>query len=157
MKPLIVLLLATAISYWILWFLKKDTDWQHAARIGMSVMLLFTALGHFMFPDGMSKMIPSFLPQREFLVYATGIIEIAAAFGLQIKRFRKLTGWLLILFFILVLPANIKASLEYLNYQTGVPDGPGPAYLWFRIPLQILFIVWVYFSAVRKLQRHSKV
>jgi hypothetical protein len=27
-------------------------------------------------------------------------------------------------------------------------DGNGLNYLWFRVPLQILFIVWVYFSLI---------
>lgn len=32
--------------------------------------------------------------------------------------------------------------------MAGTPDGPGARYLWFRVPLQGLFIAWVYFSAV---------
>ena len=40
-------------------------------------------------------------------------------------------------------------ALENINYQTGELNGPGLSYLWFRIPMQILFMVWVYFSAIR--------
>ena len=57
---------------------------------------------------------------------------------------------MLILFFIAILPANIKASLENINYQTGELNGNGIEYLWFRIPLQIVFILWVYFTTIKK-------
>ena len=53
------------------------------------------------------------------------------------------------LFFIAIIPANIKASMENINYQTGELDGSGLEYLWFRIPLQVFFIVWVFFSAIK--------
>jgi len=71
------------------------------------------------------------------------------ALAIHIAQLRTITAWLLILFFILMLPANIKASIENLNYQTGTYDGNGLSYLWFRIPLQILFITWVYISSIK--------
>jgi uncharacterized membrane protein len=58
-------------------------------------------------------------------------------------------GWALILFFILVLPGNIKAAIHHIDYQKGTFDGYGPNYLWFRVPLQILFIGWTYISAIK--------
>jgi len=113
-------------------------------------MLLFTALGHFLFPDGMALMVPEFIPFKREFIYFTAILEIAGAVGLHIPQLRLLTSWLLILFFLLMLPANIKASMDHLNYQKGTFDGSGVAYLWFRIPLQILFILSVYFSSIKK-------
>src|SRR5690606_38325732 len=90
---------------------------------------------------------------KEETVYLTGVVEIAAAAGLLVPRLRRLTAWLLIVFFILVLPANIYAALEHVDYQNATFDGQGPSYLWFRIPLQLFFIIWIYFSAIRQ-QRH---
>ena len=121
-------------------------DFAWAARIAMSVMLLFTASGHFAFPRGMMMMIPAFIPFRMTLVYITGIIEIIAAVGLHIESLRNLTAVLLIIFFILVLPANIYAAAKNIDYQKGGNDGKGLQYLWFRIPLQILFIIWTWMS-----------
>ena len=48
-------------------------------------------------------------------------------------------------FFILILPSNIYASVKKINYQKATLDGPGLSYLWFRMPLQVFFIGWVYF------------
>jgi uncharacterized membrane protein len=82
-------------------------------------------------------------------VALTGIMELLFAIMLLFPQFQKLTGWVLILFFILILPANIFAALHQINYKTGLEDGPGSNYLWFRIPLQFFFMFWVYFSNIR--------
>ena len=126
MKPLIVLLSVFAISLVIVGFSRKKFEFALSARMAMSFMLLFTTMGHFMFADGMALMIPDFIPARTFLVYLTGVIEVAAAIGLQVSRLRKLTGWLLIAFFILILPANVYAAMNNLNYQTGALDYSWP-------------------------------
>jgi hypothetical protein len=42
-------------------------------------------------------------------------------------------------------PGNIKAAVNHIDYQKGTNNGPGPTYLWFRIPLQLFFIGWVCF------------
>ena len=116
----------------------------------MSGMLLFTAIGHFAFPKGMAMMVPDFIPMKLEMVYLTGILEILFAIGLCIPKYRVFTAWTLILFLVLMLPANIKASVENINYQTESLDGKGSGYLWFRIPLQILFVLWTYLSAIRQ-------
>jgi len=95
-------------------------------------------------------MLPDFIPFKAEVVYLTGIIEIAAAIGLFIPNIRIVTAWLLIVFFILILPANIYAAIKHIDYQKATFDGNGPSYLWFRIPLQILFISWAYLSAIKK-------
>lgn len=130
--------------------LAGKTDCLSAGRIGLAAMLLFTALGHVLFTEGMALMIPDFLPFRKEAVYLTGVLEVAAAVGLLLPRWYKTTGWLLIVFFVLLLPANISAALRHVNYETATFDGPGPAYLWYRVPEQLLFIGWTYFFAVRK-------
>ncbi|XHP75317.1 hypothetical protein KCTC52924_03083 [Arenibacter antarcticus] len=114
----------------------------------MSVMLLFTAMSHFMFTDGMSMMISDFSPLKKEIVYSTGVIEIIGAISLHNSKFRTVTAWLLILFFILILLANIKAFMEQIDYQSVTFEGNGLVYLWFRVPFQIFFILWVYFSSI---------
>jgi uncharacterized membrane protein len=107
MKPLFVLGISFVLAIFAIRIFTHYYDYAYAARIAMSVMLLFTAIGHFAFAKGMMMMIPVFIPFRLSLVYITGIIEIMAAVGLQIAGLKNLSGILLIIFFILVLPANI--------------------------------------------------
>jgi uncharacterized membrane protein len=146
MKPLIVLLISFGFAILSIKIFTRQNDFALAARIAMSLMLLFTASGHFAFPRGMMMMMPAFIPFRLALVYITGVIEILAAIGLQIESLKNLTAVLLIIFFILVLPANIYAAVKHIDYQKVGNNGNGLYYLWFRIPLQILFIIWTWMS-----------
>ena len=149
MKALIVLIIAFGIG-----IVTIKIGWSHydvalAARIAMSVMLLFTSLGHFMFRKGMAMMIPGFVPFKQTMVFLTGFFEIAAAITLPFSNLRIITGWLLVVFFLLMLPANINAAIKHIDYEKGTYEGKGIKYLWFRVPLQILFIAWVCLSAIQ--------
>ncbi|HEX8549424.1 MAG TPA: hypothetical protein VF691_20855 [Cytophagaceae bacterium] len=149
MKPLIVLVSFFALSLLATKLLRGTYDFALSGRIAQSAMLVFTAVGHFAFTKGMTMMLPSFVPYKAQVIHLTGIIEILAAIGLFIPSVRLVTGWLLIIFFILLLPANIYAAIKHVDYQKATFQGNGLAYLWFRIPLQLLFIVWTYLSAVK--------
>ncbi|MEM1259664.1 MAG: hypothetical protein AAGH81_14120 [Bacteroidota bacterium] len=151
MKPLLVLLSSFVIAIFVVKIVKKQYDFGLSARIAMSIMLGFTAIGHFAFTKGMAMMVPQFIPFKISLVYITGIFEILLAIGLLIPKIRVISGWTLIIFLLLMLPANIYASVHHINYQKGTFDGNGISYLWFRIPLQLLFIVWTYISTIRML------
>ncbi|MEI9912084.1 MAG: hypothetical protein WDO71_21995 [Bacteroidota bacterium] len=149
MKPLIVLIIVFGMSVFAPKLTTHKYDFPLSARIAMSAMLLFTAMGHFIFTKGMAMMVPDFIPFKIEMVYLTGIIEIVAAIGLLIPGLRVLTAWLLILFFLLLLPSNIIAAIKQIDIEKGTLNGSGLNYLWFRIPLQILFIVWTYISSIR--------
>lgn len=149
MKPLLVLLSVFVVLLVTFKIFRGHYEFALSGRIAMSVMLLFTALGHFVFTKGMTMMLPSFIPFKTEMVYLTGILEIAGAIGLFLPNFRVIIGWLLIVFFLLILPANIYAAFNNIDYQNGTFEGNGPSYLWFRIPLQLLFMVWTYLSAIK--------
>jgi len=150
MKPFIVLIAVFGLSILGIKLFQDNYNFPLAGRIAMAAMLLFTAVGHFAFTQGMTMMLPDFIPYKKAVVQLTGIIEIVAAIGLFLPSIRQLTGWLLIVFFILILPANIYTSIHQIDYQNGTFDGKGINYLWFRVPLQLFFIGWVYFSAIYK-------
>lgn len=149
MKPLVILLSCFIIAVVILKSVKKEYDFPLSGRLSMSVMLLFTAIGHFLYTEGMAMMLPEFIPFKRETVYLTGFIEIAAAIGLLLPNFRIITGWLLIVFFIMILPANIYAAVKHVDYQKAAYQGSGTAYLFFRVPLQLIFIIWTYMSTIR--------
>ncbi|WP_291728095.1 hypothetical protein [Bernardetia sp.] len=120
-----------------------------AARIAMCIMLCFTAVSHFVFTKGMTMMLPSILPFKTELVYFTGLLEVMLGIGLLIPNWKTYSAWILIVFFVILLPANIYAAIKQVDLQKASYDGYGLSYLWFRIPLQLLFIVWTYLSAVK--------
>ena len=149
MKPLIILIVVFAIALGVIYLLQAKANINISGRIAMSVMLLFTSIGHFKFKDGMAMMLPDFIPAKKLMVVFTGFIEILAAIGLLIPSTIKITGILLIVFFVLILPANIYAAIKKVDLEKANYNGNGLNYLWFRIPLQLLFIGWVYCFALK--------
>lgn len=149
MKPLLVLLIASTIILLITHAISGGWNYVIAGNLGMAAMLLFTSLGHFIYSQGMMLMVPGFIPGKKTLVYVVGVFEALFAIGLCIPSARRLTADLLILFFLLILPANINAAYKSVDYQTATYQGRGVSYLWLRIPMQILFIVWAaYFGLI---------
>jgi uncharacterized membrane protein len=148
MKPLIVLIITFLISLFIFQLNYGNYDFQMAGRIAMTLMLLFTSIAHFKFVKGMTMMVPEIIPNKELMVYVTGVLEITAAVCLLLNTTYVIASWFLIVFFIVLLPANINAAVKHIDYENGTYNGKGKAYLWFRIPLQLFFIIWVYFSSI---------
>ncbi|UOG73621.1 DoxX family protein [Hymenobacter tibetensis] len=148
MKPLFVLLGAFLLALGATRLFGGSLNFLLAGNVALAVMLLFTGAAHFALTNGMVLMLPEWLPGRKAWVYFTGVVELAAAMGLLVPALRPLVGWLLIAFFVLVLPGNIYAAMHHINYQKATTDGPGPRYLWFRIPLQLLFIAWTWYFSV---------
>jgi len=116
-------------------------------RASMAVMLVFTGIAHFTRSTPMVEMIPDFIPYPLEVVYGTGLIEILAAIGLLTKRFCRVTSIMLILFFLMILPANVIGALK--KVELGGMD-KGLSYLYFRIPLQFFFMIWTYYFGIRR-------
>lgn len=124
------------------------------AKVGLSLFFLFTAIGHFIRTEEMAAMLPASAPYRVELIYITGILELLGAIGVWIPRLSKLTGFLLILMLIGILPANIYSAVNRVDFGG---HGAGPAYLLVRIPFQLFVIWWTYFATEQNwFQRKAK-
>ena len=145
MITLIVLVGVFALVLFYHQIVRKRIDVGVAGRIAMSAMLLFTGVGHFVYTQGMTLMLPDFIPAKTEIVIFTGLLEILAAILLLIRKFQKIISVLLIIFLAVLLPANIHAAINHVNYQMADFSGRGTSYLWFRVPLQLLFIGWVWY------------
>lgn len=148
MKPLVVLIISFAISCLSFYIAQHDPTVILSGRIAMALMLSFTSVAHFAFIKGMMMTVPPYIPFKKFMVYFTGFVEIAAAMGLLFTATHYITGILLILFFIALIPSNIYAAQNHINLEKADFSGKGLGYLWVRIPLQLFFIGWVWFFAV---------
>jgi uncharacterized membrane protein len=118
--------------------------WPAATRYALATMLVFTASAHFTkMKEDLVRMVPSWVPWPRAVVYFTGVCELAGAVGLLVPSLRLAAGIALIAFFILVFPANVKAA------RSGAAVGSKSATpLWLRAPMQALFIVLTWWSAV---------
>jgi uncharacterized membrane protein len=116
-------------------------------RIALAAVVAFAASGHFVQTDGMSQMLPPWVPMRVPVILATGVLEIAIAAALLVPRLARPTGIFLIVYLVLIFPSNVYAAL------VRAPMGGhamGPKYLWVRAPLQLLLIAWTWWFAVKR-------
>lgn len=149
MEVVTVLTIAFILSTVISRLVKKQWNVIFSGNLAMCIMLCFTAIGHVIYAKGMTMMLPDFIPFKLAIVYITGIMEVIFGILLLGPKYRRMMGITIIIFFILILPANIYEAVNYVNLETATYNGVGPIYLWFRIPLQLFLIGWVYFFSVR--------
>jgi uncharacterized membrane protein len=125
---------------------RRDVDLQRAAALGLALLFVFTGAGHFIQTGPMVEMLPPWFPARTFIVYGTGILELAMAAGFLFPRTTRLTGWVAAGALVLFFPANIHAAINH------VPMGghaQGPIYLLIRAPLQLAVLLWVYWFTIK--------
>lgn len=146
MAPLVVLVVVTLLARLIGQLgVAQLRDWAGSTRVGLAVMLLFTAAAHFnsMRAD-MVAMVPPSVPAPELMVTFTGICEVLGAIGLLLPRTGRVAALALIVFLLAVLPANIHAA------QAGVLlRGAPPTPLIPRVALQLLLMALLWWSSVR--------
>lgn len=119
-------------------------------RLALALMLVFTGSSHFIKTGEMVQMMPDFFPNKTAMVHSTGVLELLAAVGLMFRRTAKWVSIGLVVFLILVLPANVIGSMKRVELG-GMEHGPG--YLFFRLPLQMVFIWWTYYFGIRLLNK----
>ena len=119
----------------------RPVDVNASAAWGAGLLFLFTASGHFIQTAAMVQMLPAWVPERESLVYATGLLEIAIAAALFRSRWRLEGAWAAVVVLVVFFPANIHAALQHVPYGG---HAWGPIYLAVRGPLQIFIIGWIW-------------
>jgi uncharacterized membrane protein len=102
----------------------------------------FGLYGHLLHPRAVVELIPPFFPLRLWSSYASGVVELAFAILLW-TRWAWITGWVIIVYLVLVLPFNIYGWTIPTNVPSYVNT---PGYLWVRVPLQAVFIAFAYFG-----------
>lgn len=129
------------------------TDVHTASAWGAGLLFLFTASGHFLQAGPMAQMLPAWVPHRDMLVIATGILEVIIAAGLFTRRFRLAAGAAALGTLVLFFPANVYAAFQH------VPLGGhawGAAYLLIRLPLQAILVAWAWFLVIRPASRAAR-
>ena len=108
----------------------------------LGVFFVVAGIGHFIAPRFYLAIMPPALPWPLALIYISGVAEILGGLGVLTPATRKLAGWGLIVLLVAVFPANIYAALHGMG---SIPSWV----LWARLPLQIVFIAWVYWTSLR--------
>lgn len=117
------------------------------ARWLLAAFFILAGANHLRDPALYLPMMPSYLPWPYALVIISGIAEIAGGLGLLIPQTRRWAGWGLILLLLAVFPANLHMALN----NTQLPGMHlSPLVLWLRLPVQIIFIAWVWWVSLRR-------
>jgi uncharacterized membrane protein len=118
--------------------------WQDCASYALAVVLLLGASARLNSRrEDLIKMVPKWFPYPRQIVNFTGICEVLGAIGLLIPFTRSIAGFCLVLMFIAIFPANIKAAVEQIPL-----GGRAPTPLWLRLPMQLLFIGFALWAAL---------
>jgi uncharacterized membrane protein len=110
----------------------------------LAIFFILAGLYHFINPVFYLRIMPLYLPWHLFLVYLSGLFQIALGIMLLIPKFTRLAAWGLIALLIAVFPANVQMVLNPQLYPN-----LSPLALWLRLPLQGVFIAWAYWYTRR--------
>ncbi|WP_447528691.1 DoxX family protein [Vreelandella sp. TE19] len=116
--------------------------------IPIIIISLFFFLGgvaHFVLTDIFVLAMPDYLGYHRELVLISGVFELLGSIGILVSRTRRLAGWGLIALMVAVFPANVHMALHPEQFPA-IPLW----LLYLRLPLQALFIGFVWWSIRRK-------
>jgi len=106
---------------------------------------------HFLRPEFYRQIMPPGFPAPALLVAVSGAAEIAGGLGLLLRPWRRAAGWGLMALLIAVFPANLYMAQHPGHYHLA------PWILWARLPLQAVFIAWVWFAAIQRPPRNGSI
>jgi uncharacterized membrane protein len=115
-------------------------------RALLGALMLGVGILHFTHAPLFEAIVPDYLPARLFLVYASGVCELALGVLLWFRRSQELAAWGLIALYVAVFPANVHMALHPDLPLPGIADAdrPGATALWLRLPLQLALLYWAY-------------
>ena len=147
MTSLFVLVVSFLLLRGVGWLgVKQLSSWRAAGRGALVIMFLFTGISHFTtMKYDFAAMIPAPLPNDLWVIYLTGVLEIAGAIGLLIPQTRKLAGVCLAVYLVAVFPANVYAALNEVPIR-----GEAPAPLWVRGPMQLLYVGLLWWTSIKE-------
>lgn len=114
------------------------------AIVLLAIFFIAAGLLHFVKSGMYARIIPAGLPAPLSLVYVSGACEILGGIGALIPQLRRLAGYGLIALLVAVFPANISMALHPATFS----DMASPAALYWRLPLQLVFIAWVWYACL---------
>ncbi|MEP6924197.1 MAG: DoxX family protein [Pyrinomonadaceae bacterium] len=114
----------------------------------LALAFVLAGANHFINTAFYLSIMPPVLPAHLFLVYLSGVCEIALGIGLLIPKYSRFAAWGLVALLVAVFPANI-----YMALNTNLFPQFSPAAIWLRLPLQFVLIAWAFWYTRLELER----
>jgi len=120
------------------------SGWRTAGRLLLGGFLVFAGVSHLGWSrEAFYAQVPPWLPlDRDFIVVASGLVEIALGLGLLLLRRRVALGWIVAAFFVAVFPGNISqfaTGTDSFGLNSDQSRG-------IRLLFQPLLVVWALWS-----------
>ncbi|MEQ2007155.1 MAG: DoxX family protein [Limisphaerales bacterium] len=111
----------------------------------LAAFFTLAGMNHFLNPGAYLGLMPAYLPWHRELILVSGAAEVTGGLAVLIPRWRTCAGWGLIVLLVAVFPANLHVALH------GWEGVQIPAWvLWTRLPVQGLFIAWVWWACIAR-------
>jgi uncharacterized membrane protein len=81
--------------------------------VGLAGLFLTSGTTHLVKPEVFEPLVPSQLPRRRGIIYASGVAELVCAAGLLHPRTRRYAGWASAALLVGILPGNVQMSANY--------------------------------------------
>lgn len=110
----------------------------------LAIFFLLAGIAHFTQTAAFVAIVPPALPFKLLIVQITGAVELIFAIGLLVPKWRRVSGWVLAVYCVVVLPANIYMAI------TGMPLGTIATTmqaLWGRVALQVPLIALILWAS----------
>jgi uncharacterized membrane protein len=123
---------------------RRESKSRFALRLAMMAIYFVAGVFHLATPDSFLLITPAWVPFPRWVIFGTGVCEIAGSIALGTARFRRLAGYALAAYAVCVFPANVKHAID------GLPPGQIQLGLWYHVPrllLQPVLVWWALFAA----------
>jgi len=107
--------------------------------------MVFAGISHLVSSEAFLGQVPTWLPFRTPIVWASGVVEIGLGLALALTRgeWRRRAGWALALFLLLVFPGNLYQAIA----GTDAFGLDTPSERLGRLVLQPILILWALWSS----------
>jgi len=107
-------------------------------KLLLAVFFILGGINHFRAPDFYLNIMPDYIPAHEFMVQLSGVTEVVAGVMLLIPAVSRWGAWFIIAHLVVFFTVHFWMIQHASDRYSEVPLG----LLWFRIVLQVIFIVW---------------
>jgi uncharacterized membrane protein len=110
----------------------------------LAIGFVLAGVNHFINSSFYLRMMPPILPAPLFLIYLSGVFQIALGILLLLPKFTQLAAWGMIALLVAVFPANVFMASNPEAFSEFTPMA-----LYIRLPVQSMMIAWAYWFTRR--------
>ncbi|MFZ2030766.1 MAG: hypothetical protein WAU68_10690 [Vitreimonas sp.] len=117
-------------------------SWRRAALALAFIWFFFGGLGHFVWLNTYTSIVPAWMPYPREVAWLTGLTDIAGALGILWLRTRRIAAYALILYCLCVWPVHFD-----MLAHAGLYRSVGLPVLWVRLLFQPVLMAIIWFAA----------